>query len=87
MYETYSLSVPGSKTALVTFGALSHEAVCTENLAGLAQMLPCGGKFGTAKLLDPAVLFSSPFHSMSLQVRAFDGPPAGAVVPVHTSMQ
>ena len=89
MYTTRYVSVPGSTPALQTFGALSHEAVCTENLAGLSQMLPCGGKFGTAKLLDPSVLFSSPFHSMNLRARAFDGPPAGVFFAVcaHTNAE
>lgn len=82
MYTTHSVATPGSKPALQTYGVLSQEAVCTENLAGLAQMLPCGAKFGTAKLLDPSVMFSSPFHSMNLQACAFDGPPAGVILGV-----
>jgi GPI-anchor transamidase subunit T len=84
MYTTQYVATDASTQALKTYGALSQEAVCTENLSGLAQMLPCGADIGTAKFLDPEVLFSAPFHSMILQVRAFEGPPAGMLLaPAH----
>lgn len=85
MHTTHSVANPSSRQALQTYGVLSQEAVCTENLAGLAQMLPCGAKVGSAKLLDPAVLFGSPFHTMSLQASAHDGAPAGVML-VRTYM-
>lgn len=83
MHTTSYVATPGSKKALQTYGVLSQEVVCTENLAGLAQMLPCGAEFGTAKFLDPAVIFSSPFHSMNLQAHAYDGLPAGVIQSIY----
>lgn len=79
MHSTQETVTPGSLKTLITYGALSQEALCTENLSGLAQMLPCGAKFGTAKLLDPAVLFQSPFHSIRLRVQAPEDHVAGIV--------
>jgi GPI-anchor transamidase subunit T len=60
-------SSPTSQGQEVTFGALSQEAVCTENLTGFVKLLPCRDQAGIGKLLEPSVVFGSRFHLLELQ--------------------
>jgi phosphatidylinositol glycan class T len=48
------------------YGALSQEAVCTENLTGFLKLLPCRDRAGYGGLLDPGVVLSSGYHSLEL---------------------
>lgn len=62
---------------ITTYGVLSQEALCTENLAAIAKLLPCGPSAGVLQLLQPDVLLSSPFHSIVLELM---GDSSGAVL-------
>lgn len=64
---------------ITTYGVLSQEALCTENLAAIAKLLPCGQSAGVLQLLQPDVLLSTPFHSIGLQLM---GSPSGAALAV-----
>lgn len=62
-----SASAAGRRRGVVVYGALSQEAVCTENLTGFTKLLPCRDRAGVGRLLDPAVVLSSPFHALELR--------------------
>jgi GPI-anchor transamidase subunit T len=48
------------------YGALTQEAVCTENLTGFLKLLPCRDQAGFGALLDPGVVFASGYHTLEL---------------------
>lgn len=65
----HQLTTPTTEPCTV-YGVLSQEALCTENLAAISKLLPCGSNAGVLRVLQPDVLLSAPFHSISLQVKA-----------------
>jgi GPI-anchor transamidase subunit T len=66
----FAVREPESSVLLNTYGVLSQEALCTENLAGFIKLLPCREHAGFATFLKPDAVFGSPFHSISLEVEA-----------------
>ena len=52
---------------VVVYGALSQEAVCTENLTGFRKLLPCRDQAGIGGLLGPAAVLTSSFHTLELR--------------------
>ena len=51
------------------YGALPHEAVCTENLTPWKKLLPCFAHKGLATLLNANHLFNSYYFSMAIDFR------------------
>lgn len=66
--EALQQLVKSSGEDLRTYGVLSQEALCTENLAAIAKLLPCGKSAGVLQLLHPDMFLSAPFHTISLDL-------------------
>ncbi|KZW01503.1 Gpi16 subunit, GPI transamidase component [Exidia glandulosa HHB12029] len=60
-----SVQLPLGKHQL-RHATLPAEHVCTENLTPFIKLLPCKASAGLAALLNPHVLFSAPFHGLSV---------------------
>ncbi|SAL98582.1 hypothetical protein [Absidia glauca] len=58
------------EAAVLRYGALPHENVCTENLTPWIKLLPCKSKSGVASLLNAHKIYNSNFHSMSIHAKS-----------------
>ncbi|XP_037075674.1 GPI transamidase component PIG-T-like isoform X2 [Pollicipes pollicipes] len=58
-----------SESRLLRTASLPREATCTENLTPWQKLLPCGAKAGLSMLLNPTHLYSTSYHSLSVDFR------------------
>ncbi|ORX56245.1 Gpi16 subunit, GPI transamidase component [Hesseltinella vesiculosa] len=65
-----------SQPAVLRYGVLPQENVCTENLTPWIKLLPCKSKAGIASLLNPHKIYNSNFHSMSIHTQSICKDPA-----------
>ncbi|KAJ6594185.1 GPI transamidase component PIG-T [Mycena capillaripes] len=59
---------PQSLPHALRHASLPSENVCTENLTPFLKLLPCKGRSGLARLLNPHRLFDADWHGMGLHV-------------------
>eukprot|EP00892_Ulva_mutabilis_P008756 jgi/Ulvmu1/6252/UM028_0110.1 len=69
------------------YGVLSQEALCTENIAAIAKLLPCGSSAGVLQMLQPDVLLSAPFHSVSLDLKSHPSGNITALIHVTAALR
>ncbi|KAJ6500164.1 Gpi16 subunit GPI transamidase component [Mycena vitilis] len=59
---------PQGHVHTLRYASLPSENVCTENLTPFLKLLPCKGRSGLARLLNPHRLFDADWHGMGLHV-------------------
>ncbi|XP_043231220.1 GPI transamidase component PIG-T-like [Amphibalanus amphitrite] len=57
------------ESRLLRVASLPREATCTENLTPWQKLLPCGAASGLSTLLNPTHLYSTSYHSLSVDFR------------------